>query len=91
MTEEQPLPQEAASASNPEEEEAEVQLGEQITTLGTQIKEAKTAGQSKEEWDPMLKEMLRLKVCTSSTLILDDDRHEDYLFLSLSLIVNVGH
>jgi len=65
MTEEEQLPQEA-SASNPDEE-AEVQLGEQITELGNQIKEAKTAGQPKEEWDPLLKEMLRLKVCTSGT------------------------
>ena len=37
-------------------------MGEQITELGNQIKEAKTAGQSKEVWDPLLKEMLRLKV-----------------------------
>ncbi len=40
----------------------EVAMGQKITDLGNQIKEAKTAGKSKDEWDPLLQEMLATKV-----------------------------
>jgi len=54
MTEQDDVP----SSPSPEE----VEMGDKITSLGNQIKDAKAAGQSKEEWDPLLKEMLSLKV-----------------------------
>lgn len=47
-----------SAALSPEE----LEMGAKITSLGNQIKEAKTDGKPKEEWDPMLKEMLALKV-----------------------------
>ena len=54
------------------EQEAEVQglpeelaMGQKITDLGNKIKEYKGAGKPKEEWDPILKEMLALKVSQS--------------------------
>lgn len=56
MTEE-----EAAAAASPEE----LVMGQKITDLGDKIKEAKAAGKPKEEWDPLLKEMLALKVSRS--------------------------
>ena len=40
----------------------EVALGQKITDLGNQIKEAKTNGQPKEEWDPLLQQMIAAKV-----------------------------
>lgn len=39
----------------------EVALGQKITDLGNQIKEAKTNGKPKEEWDPLLQQMLAAK------------------------------
>ena len=44
---------------SPEEEEAEI--AKQISALGEQIKAAKTANKPKEEWEPLLQEMLSLK------------------------------
>jgi hypothetical protein len=45
-----------------EEQPEELAMGQKITDLGNQVKEAKGAGKPKEEWDPILKEMLALKV-----------------------------
>ena len=42
----------------------EVALGQKITDLGNQIKEAKANGKPKEEWDPLLQQMLAAKVRT---------------------------
>ena len=42
----------------------EEELSQKITELGEQIKKAKADGKPKEEWDPLLKEMLLLKVRT---------------------------
>lgn len=39
----------------------ELALGQKITDLGNQIKEAKTSGKPKEEWDPLLQQMLAAK------------------------------
>jgi len=50
--------QEAEKAPSPEE----LAMGQKITDLGNKIKEAKAAGKPKEEWDPILKEMLNVKV-----------------------------
>jgi len=49
--------QEAESAPSPEE----IVMGQKITDLGNQVKDAKADGKPKEEWDPILKEMLALK------------------------------
>jgi uncharacterized coiled-coil DUF342 family protein len=54
--------QEEESTTLPQPSPEELEMGEKITDLANQIKEAKTAGKSKEEWDPFLKEMLGLKV-----------------------------
>lgn len=40
----------------------EEELTKQIADLGEQIKQAKADKKPKEEWDPILKEMLALKV-----------------------------
>ena len=49
------------NAPSPEE----LAMGQQITDLGNQIKESKGAGKPKEDWDPILKAMLALKVSDS--------------------------
>jgi len=41
----------------------EEELSKKISELGDAIKAAKADGKSKEEWDPLLKEMLDMKVC----------------------------
>ncbi|EED96515.1 hypothetical protein THAPSDRAFT_261027, partial [Thalassiosira pseudonana CCMP1335] len=41
---------------------AVVELTNQIANLGTSISDAKKAKQPKEEWDPLLQQMLALKV-----------------------------
>eukprot|EP00804_Cyclotella_cryptica_P019897 CCRYP_007806-RA/>CCRYP_007806-RA protein AED:0.02 eAED:0.02 QI:192/1/1/1/0.75/0.4/5/4183/623 len=46
----------------PAEDPAVVELTAQIANLGTSISEAKKANQPKEEWDPLLQQMLALKV-----------------------------
>ena len=38
-----------------------VELTERIASLGTSISESKSAKRPKEEWDPLLREMLELK------------------------------
>jgi hypothetical protein len=38
------------------------ELAAQIVALGEQIKEAKLAKKPKDEWDPLLQQMLALKV-----------------------------
>ena len=40
----------------------EEELNKQIADLGEQIKQAKADKKPKEEWEPILKEMLELKV-----------------------------
>ena len=40
----------------------EEEITQQIATLGNAIKDAKAAKKPKEEWDPLLQEMLALKV-----------------------------
>ena len=50
-------PEEAATA-----DPAITALTEQISKLGVSIAEAKQAKKPKEEWDPLLKEMLALKL-----------------------------
>ncbi|GMH88712.1 hypothetical protein TL16_g11235 [Triparma laevis f. inornata] len=42
--------------------EIKTKLTAEINDLGEKIKAAKTAGQPKDEWDPLLKQMLALKV-----------------------------
>lgn len=42
--------------------EIKTKLTAEINDLGEQIKASKTAGQPKDEWDPLLKQMLALKV-----------------------------
>lgn len=51
----------AAAAAAPEDP-AVVELTNQIASLGTSIAEAKKAKQPKEEWDPLLQQMLSLKL-----------------------------
>jgi len=46
----------------PAEDPAVVELTAQIANLGTSISDAKKANQPKEEWDPLLQQMLALKV-----------------------------
>lgn len=55
---------EAASVAEPAEEidTAVVELTHQIGALATSITEAKKAKQPKEEWDPLLQQMLALKL-----------------------------
>lgn len=43
----------------------EEELNAQIAGLGEQIKKAKQEKKPKEEWDPILKEMIALKVSPS--------------------------
>ena len=50
-------------ASNMSEEE---EIAKKIGELGEQIKQAKADKKPKEEWDPILKEMLALKVSKSA-------------------------
>jgi hypothetical protein len=58
----------------------EEELTKKIADLGEQIKAAKTAKKPKEEWDPLLKEMLATKVCRVCYLVIE----EGSLFLSFS-------
>lgn len=46
----------------------EEELTQKIADCGEQIKAAKTAKKPKEEWDPILKEMLALKVRLDTVL-----------------------
>lgn len=48
----------------------EEELNTQIAELGEQIKKAKQQKKPKEEWDPILKEMLSLKVNNHSRDVL---------------------
>jgi uncharacterized coiled-coil DUF342 family protein len=47
----------------------EQELTKKIGELGEQIKQAKADKKSKEEWDPILKEMVALKVCYVRSLV----------------------
>ena len=47
----------------------EEELTAKITVLGNQIKETKAAKKPKEEWDPLLQEMLAAKVRVSQVLV----------------------
>jgi hypothetical protein len=45
--------------------EADIELiTAKIAELGEAVKQAKTEKKPKEEWDPLLNEMLAMKVCT---------------------------
>lgn len=59
MSAEQPA---AAAPAAEEVDPAIVELTNQITSLGTSIAEAKKAKQPKDEWDPLLQQMLALKI-----------------------------
>jgi hypothetical protein len=47
----------------------EEELNKQIYDLGEKIKQAKVEKKPKEEWEPILKEMLALKVCYTPRLV----------------------
>ena len=49
-------------AKAPEMSPEEAEMTKQIGELGDKIKEAKAAKKPKEEWDPILQEMLAMKV-----------------------------
>lgn len=49
-------------AKAPEMSAEETEMTKKIGELGDKIKEAKAAGKPKEEWDPILKEMIDMKV-----------------------------
>ena len=51
----------AAAAADDDDDPAIVELTERIASLGTSISESKSAKRPKEEWDPLLREMLELK------------------------------
>ena len=50
-----------AGGGGAEDDPAIVEITERIASLGTSISEAKSAKRPKEEWDPLLHEMLELK------------------------------
>lgn len=51
-----------AAAPTEEVDPATVEITDKIASLGTSIADAKKAKQSKDEWDPLLKQMLALKL-----------------------------